>query len=158
MKGWMQLKQVRERVAKGLVDKGVLSTSKSSVLAIFEFASHPLSDPQTKAQLIDHLSRAAIDGDASDLKIVCLLVASYIGGVLGPALSSRTANSTSLTPKDKETVIRRAQQWLREYSIVDLRQIGEDRRESGRRHGGDSLHLRQIIASTFEVFAMLEFQ
>jgi len=39
-----QLKQVRERLAKGLVDKGVLRTEKRNFL-LFDMATHPVADP-----------------------------------------------------------------------------------------------------------------
>ncbi|KAH6590274.1 hypothetical protein BASA50_009534 [Batrachochytrium salamandrivorans] len=42
-----QLKQVRERIAKGLVDKGVLRTDKLSFV-LFDLPTHPLADPKSK--------------------------------------------------------------------------------------------------------------
>lgn len=41
MKIGFQLKQVRERLAKGLVDKGVLRTEKRNFL-LFDMATHPV--------------------------------------------------------------------------------------------------------------------
>lgn len=43
MKIGFQLKQVRERLAKGLVDKGVLRTEKRNFL-LFDMATHPVAD------------------------------------------------------------------------------------------------------------------
>ena len=43
MKIGYQLKQVRERLAKGLVDKGVLRTEKRNFL-LFDMATHPVSE------------------------------------------------------------------------------------------------------------------
>lgn len=43
----MQLKQVRERLAKGLVDKGVLRTEKRNFL-LFDMPTHPLVDTALK--------------------------------------------------------------------------------------------------------------
>jgi hypothetical protein len=42
-----QLKQVRERLAKGLVDKGVLRTEKRNFL-LFDMATHPVADSGAK--------------------------------------------------------------------------------------------------------------
>jgi golgi phosphoprotein 3 len=42
-----QLKQVRERLAKGLVDKGVLRTEKRNFL-LFDMATHPVADVRIK--------------------------------------------------------------------------------------------------------------
>lgn len=46
-----QLKQVRERVAKSLTDKGILRTGKSSFL-IFDMTTHPLADAAAKNELV----------------------------------------------------------------------------------------------------------
>lgn len=51
----MQLRQVRERLAKGLVDKGVLRTEKRNFL-LFDMATHPVADPSVK----DAVMRRAI--------------------------------------------------------------------------------------------------
>ncbi|OWB54901.1 hypothetical protein B5S28_g762 [[Candida] boidinii] len=42
-----QLKQVRERLSKGLVDKGVLKTERKNFL-LFDMATHPINDPTAK--------------------------------------------------------------------------------------------------------------
>ncbi|KAJ6450032.1 Golgi phosphoprotein 3-domain-containing protein [Mycena vitilis] len=44
-----QLKQARERLAKGLVDKGVLRTEKRNFL-LFDMATHPVSVPYSRAE------------------------------------------------------------------------------------------------------------
>ncbi|KAJ2726934.1 hypothetical protein GGI07_000262 [Coemansia sp. Benny D115] len=50
-KAGYQLKQVRERLAKGLVDKGVLRTEKRNFL-FFDMATHPIQDPRAKDEVI----------------------------------------------------------------------------------------------------------
>lgn len=50
MKIGYQLKQVRERLAKGLVDKGVLRTEKRNFL-LFDMATHPVADSAAKDEL-----------------------------------------------------------------------------------------------------------
>lgn len=47
-----QLKQVRERLAKGLVDKGVLRTEKRNFL-LFDMATHPVADSRTKESIVN---------------------------------------------------------------------------------------------------------
>ncbi len=42
-----QLKQVRERLAKGLVDKGILRTERRNFF-LFDMATHPLADTASK--------------------------------------------------------------------------------------------------------------
>ncbi|KAJ1958147.1 hypothetical protein EC988_000468 [Linderina pennispora] len=50
-KAGYQLKQVRERLAKGLVDKGVLRTEKRNFL-FFDMATHPVQDGRAKDEVI----------------------------------------------------------------------------------------------------------
>lgn len=50
MKISYQLKQVRERLAKGLVDKGVLRTEHKNFL-LFDMATHPINDPLPKKKI-----------------------------------------------------------------------------------------------------------
>jgi Golgi phosphoprotein 3 len=51
MKIGYQLKQVRERLAKGLVDKGVLRTEKRNFV-LFDMATHPVADPNVKEDVM----------------------------------------------------------------------------------------------------------
>ncbi|PVF98938.1 putative VPS74-protein [Serendipita vermifera] len=51
MKIGFQLKQVRERLAKGLVDKGILRTEKRNFL-LFDMATHPVADAAVKEAIM----------------------------------------------------------------------------------------------------------
>lgn len=51
MKLRYQLKNVRERLAKNLVEKGVLTTEKQNFL-LFDMTTHPLSDNVIKCRLV----------------------------------------------------------------------------------------------------------
>lgn len=51
MKIGYQLKQVRERLAKGLVDKGILRTEKRNFL-LFDMATHPIADMNAKEDVL----------------------------------------------------------------------------------------------------------
>lgn len=46
-----QLKNVRERLAKNLVEKGVLTTEKQNFL-LFDMTTHPLTDNDAKVRLV----------------------------------------------------------------------------------------------------------
>jgi len=46
-----QLKNVRERLAKNLVEKGVLTTEKSNFF-LFDMTTHPLTDDTAKKRLV----------------------------------------------------------------------------------------------------------
>ena len=50
MKIGYRLKQVRERLAKGLVDKGILRTEKQNFL-LFDMATHPVADGGAKNEI-----------------------------------------------------------------------------------------------------------
>ncbi|KIJ94648.1 hypothetical protein K443DRAFT_683587 [Laccaria amethystina LaAM-08-1] len=93
-----QLKQVRERLAKGLVDKGVLRTEKRNFL-LFDMATHPLSDIRTKESLITRVvslltsttsavPERALDKEGTQCRVmraVCLVCAAYTASVLDNA-------------------------------------------------------------------------
>lgn len=51
MKLKYQLKNVRERLAKNLVEKGVLTTEKQNFL-LFDMTTHPLTDNVVKCRLV----------------------------------------------------------------------------------------------------------
>lgn len=51
MKLKYQLKNVRERLAKNLVEKGVLTTEKQNFL-LFDMTTHPLTDNIMKTRLV----------------------------------------------------------------------------------------------------------
>lgn len=51
MKLRYQLKNVRERLAKNLVEKGVLTTEKQNFL-LFDMTTHPLTDNVVKCRLV----------------------------------------------------------------------------------------------------------
>lgn len=46
-----QLRNVRERLAKNMVEKGVLTTEKQNFL-VFDMTTHPLTDNVTKTKLV----------------------------------------------------------------------------------------------------------
>lgn len=50
-----QLKNVRERLAKNLVEKGVLTTEKQNFL-LFDMTTHPLNDNVIKCRLVKKVS------------------------------------------------------------------------------------------------------
>jgi len=117
-----QLKQVRERLAKGLVDKGVLRTEKRNFL-LFDMATHPIADVHTKGNIISrivHLLTAtttAVPSDALDkegtqcrvIRAVCLACASYAASVLDNAFGR-------LGYKEREAAFQRCDDVLAEFA------------------------------------------
>ena len=76
-----QLKQVRERIAKGLVDKGVLRTEKKNFL-VFDMATHPVADAAVKrkltAQVLDVLFSKNENPDARTIALICAVYAANL--------------------------------------------------------------------------------
>ncbi|KAF5368084.1 hypothetical protein D9758_004430 [Tetrapyrgos nigripes] len=118
-----QLKQVRERLMKGLVDKGVLRSDTRNYL-LFKTAAHPIADHTTKSDLIIRVARfltastfsgAALGEDSSNircpiLRLVCLVCAAYTAGVLDHALSAANVGD-----EQHESALDRADQILVEF-------------------------------------------
>ncbi|XP_073537492.1 Golgi phosphoprotein 3 [Phyllobates terribilis] len=55
-----QLRNVRERLAKNLVEKGVLTTEKQNFL-LFDMTTHPLTNNNIKQRLIKRVQEAVLD-------------------------------------------------------------------------------------------------
>ena len=99
MKIGYQLKQVRERLAKGLVDKGVLRTEKRNFL-LFDMATHPVSDPTFKDDVLRRTSALLSARTAAvptsefysetvryrTIRAVCMVCAAFAANVLENAL------------------------------------------------------------------------
>ncbi|WVQ75846.1 hypothetical protein IAR50_005479 [Cryptococcus sp. DSM 104548] len=99
MKIGYQLKQVRERLAKGLVDKGILRTEKRNFL-LFDMATHPIADMNAKDDVMRRVlslltaRTAAIPAQALQkenvkyryMRAVALVCAAYASSVLENAL------------------------------------------------------------------------
>lgn len=54
-----QLRNVRERLAKGLVEKGVLTTEKQNFL-LFDMTTHPITDQSAKERIIKKVQDAVL--------------------------------------------------------------------------------------------------
>ncbi|KAJ2961815.1 hypothetical protein NQ176_g10981 [Zarea fungicola] len=101
MKIGYQLKQVRERLAKGLVDKGILRTEKRNFL-LFDMATHPVADGGAKEELRRRVrnvltQRTVVLNDSQFLpdsqeyrylRTICMVCAAYAANVLENALST----------------------------------------------------------------------
>ena len=122
MKIGYQLKQVRERLAKGLVDKGVLRTEKRNFL-LFDMATHPVTDVRTKESIITRvvslltantstISPNALDKEGTQCRVtcaVCLACAAYAASVLDNAFGR-------LTYEDREAAFQRCDEVLAEFA------------------------------------------
>lgn len=122
MKIGYQLKQVRERLAKGLVDKGILRTEKRNFL-LFDMATHPVADGGAKDEIRKRvrnlLTNRTVVLPASQflpeelefryLRTVTMVCAAYAANVLENAL-------TSLGHESRERAFAQVDELLAEYS------------------------------------------
>jgi Golgi phosphoprotein 3 len=60
------LRNVRERLAKSLVDKGVCSTDKQNFV-VFNMTTHPLSDPTIKQRLVSRVQDSVLSRWTNDV-------------------------------------------------------------------------------------------
>ncbi len=112
-----QLKQVRERIAKGLVDKGVLGTEKKSFV-LFELPTHPVRNIKVKERLIKRINDTLLGRNTSfDRRTIACICAAYAGNVLENALAG-------LPFSQKEQAFQKADSLLKQYSAMDANKAG----------------------------------
>lgn len=104
-----QLKNVRERIAKNLVEKGVLSTDKRNFY-VFDMITHPLVNCPVKCKLIRKVQDALLknwvkDPHAMDKRVLALILLAYHSDVLENAFGS-------LSDDDYETAMSRSRTLL----------------------------------------------
>jgi len=118
-----QLKQVRERLAKGLVDKGVLRTEKRNFL-LFDMATHPVADLRIKDAVVARVvallaagttavSPAAFEAPGTQmraLRAVCLACSAYAASVLDNAFSG-------LGYEEREAAFARCDDIIAEFAV-----------------------------------------
>ena len=122
MKIGYQLKQVRERLAKGLVDKGILRTEKRNFL-LFDMATHPVADGGPKEDLYKRVrnmcsNRTVIippspwfpeDVEFRYLRTVIMVCAAYAANVLENAL-------VTMSHEARERAFAQVDELLADYS------------------------------------------
>ena len=122
MKIGYQLKQVRERLAKGLVDKGILRTEKRNFL-LFDMATHPVADGGAKDEIRRRVrvlltNRTVVlpptqflpeDMEFRYLRTIAMVCAAYAANVLENALAT-------LGHETRERAFAQVDELLAEYS------------------------------------------
>ena len=122
MKIGYQLKQVRERLAKGLVDKGILRTEKRNFL-LFDMATHPVADGGAKDEIRRRVrtvltNRTVVlppsqflpeELEFRYIRTIAMVCAAYAANVLENALSS-------LGHESRERAFAQVDELLSEYS------------------------------------------
>lgn len=122
-----QLKQVRERLAKGLVDKGVLRTEKRNFL-LFDMATHPVADTSAKDAVLRRVlslltsSNSTIHGHLlyreekkrilfPTTRALCLLCCSFSANVLENALTHLSYDAREAAFQKADDVLTDLAQW-----------------------------------------------
>ncbi|OCT69051.1 hypothetical protein XELAEV_18040359mg [Xenopus laevis] len=87
-----QLRNVRERIAKNLVEKGILTTEKQNFL-LFDMTTHPVTNTTEKQRLVKKLQESLLekwvnDPHRMDKRTLALLVLAHSSDVLENAFSS----------------------------------------------------------------------
>lgn len=154
MKIGYQLKQVRERLAKGLVDKGILRTEKRNFL-LFDMATHPVADGGAKEEIRRRvrnvLTQRTVVLPGSQflpeemefryLRTVSMVCAAYAANVLENALST-------LGHEARERAFAQVDELLAEYSQYPFG------KRAGGANGGIGANLGQVITEV-RLFDML---
>ncbi|KAH9887395.1 GPP34-domain-containing protein [Cubamyces lactineus] len=163
MKIGFQLKQVRERLAKGLVDKGVLRTEKRNFL-LFDMATHPVADVRTKEGIVTRVvslltsTTSAVPGSALDkegtqcrvMRAVCVVCAAYAASVLDNAFGR-------LTYEEREAAFQRCDEILAEFSGWPFgSSSGAGRGGGGRRREGARIGMGMGVSSREVVLGLVQ--
>ncbi|KAM4014620.1 Golgi phosphoprotein 3-like [Anomaloglossus baeobatrachus] len=87
-----QLRNVRERIAKSLVEKGILTTEKQNFL-LFDMTTHPVTNTTEKQRLVKKLQESVLekwvnDPHRMDKRTLSLLVLAHSSDVLENAFST----------------------------------------------------------------------
>ncbi|KAI9045781.1 Vacuolar protein sorting-associated protein 74 [Aspergillus affinis] len=172
MKIGYQLKQVRERLAKGLVDKGILRTEKRNFL-LFDMATHPVADGGAKDDIHRRVrnicsNRTVIlppnawlpeDIEFRYLRTISMVCAAYAANVLENAL-------VTMSHEARERAFAQVDELLAEYSQfpfarrpggsqaigANLAQAINDEVNSGK----DKELQLEIVAACLSVFTRLD--
>jgi golgi phosphoprotein 3 len=157
MKIGYQLKQVRERLAKGLVDKGILRTEKRNFL-LFDMATHPVVDAAAKDEIRKRVRNVCSNRtvvlppsqflpeelEFRYLRTISMVCASYAANVLENAL-------VTMSHESRERAFAQVDELLAEYSQWPF----------GKRAGGQQgigANIGQAIAEEVERGKDKEFQ
>ncbi|KAF9404714.1 hypothetical protein BGZ94_003991 [Podila epigama] len=157
MKIGFQLKQVRERLAKGLVDKGVLRTEKKNFL-IFDMATHPVTDSAVKEEVVKRacttliargngVSPSLSDRDSpiafQQLRTVAMVCAAYAANVLENALMY-------LNHEMRERAYTKVDELLSDYSVYPFNSQASKNEVEGK-----DLQM-EVVAAVLNVFTKMD--
>lgn len=115
-----QLRNVRERLAKNLVEKGVCTTEKQNFL-LFDMTTHPLTDAVVKQKVIKRvqdavLSRWTNNPQRMDKRLLALIYLAHASDVLENAFAP-------LSDDDYEVAMKRVRELLDlEFDVESMKE------------------------------------
>jgi Golgi phosphoprotein 3 len=116
-----QLRNVRERIAKNLVEKGVLTTEKQNFL-LFDMTTHPVTDALAKERLVKKLQDAVLskwqnEAARVDKRTLALIYMAHASDVLENAFAP-------LSDDDYELAMKRVRELLDVDPDVEAAKVG----------------------------------
>lgn len=169
-----QLKQVRERLAKGLVDKGILRTERKSFF-LFDMATHPVADKLSKEyvknRILAVLTQRTIDLDQlaceqfpkntllRHVRSIALMCAAYAANVLENVVSG-------LNYDKRDQAFARADEILGDFGVYPFNLLGQSPLGLGSnlaeevtaevaKEGASELQL-ELVAAVLSVFSRMD--
>lgn len=169
-----QLKQVRERLAKGLVDKGILRTERKNFF-LFDMATHPVTDRLSKEYIKNRILNILItrnvdlpsvsndhfpkDTSFKYLRSIALVCGSYAANVLENVL-------LSLNYDKRDQAFARADELLTDFSECPFNMshqsplglglnLGQEINNEIEANSATELQL-ELIAAVLSVFARMD--
>ncbi|CCK68855.1 Vps74p KNAG_0B04200 [Huiozyma naganishii CBS 8797] len=167
-----QLKQVRERLAKGLVDKGVLRTEMKNFF-LFDMATHPVTDSSCKEAIKRRILSTVVSRNMElsfnsyfpestsfkYIRTVALVCSTYGASVLENVLSS-------LDYEQRDRAVSRAEELLEKFGQYpfDLEKQGDSgiscnlNKEAQREvdESPNSALYLEVVAGVIEVFSRMD--
>lgn len=144
---------MRERLAKGLVDKGILRTEKRNFL-LFDMATHPVADARTKEAIVRRCTALLMSAtrvvppealgkegeNCRATRTVCLVCAAYAASVVDNAFGR-------LGYEEREAAFQRAEDVLAEFASwpFSTGSSSGKRKEGARIGAGSALTGRESV-------------
>ncbi|VDL90076.1 unnamed protein product [Schistocephalus solidus] len=105
----LQMRNVRERIAKNLVEKGICSTEKQNFV-IFDMTTHPLVNTPTKQYVIQRLKDSILSNWSEDIqkmdkRLLSLIIVAHRSDVLENALTSLSNDQYNFAMKHVRTLL-----------------------------------------------------
>lgn len=104
-----QIRNVRERLAKNMVEKGILTTEKQNFF-LFDMTTHPLTDTTSKQRLMKKvqdsvLSKWVNESNKMDKRTLALIILAHASDVLENAFASLSDDDYDLAMKHVREIL-----------------------------------------------------